>query len=258
VRFSHVSAPGRTARALALAAFLSLVGAEVAHGQALLVLLFGDKLSTETLQVGINADVGWTGQSGLLDSGTRFNWAFGAYAEIKLSDSWRLQPELTLKTPAGAEGLFAGEAGNPFEPTGNEDIDEVIETGRVERSLNYISIPVFAKYMVGPLGIGAGGYVAFLTGATDELTSDVDQGLVRLNDSAKDALNTVDAGLIFNLDYSLKPEAAMRSIKINGKLYYGLTDTVTDNPGDAVKNWMLFVGLDIPVGGKNAVEDADD
>jgi hypothetical protein len=230
----------------------------VAQGQALLVLLFGDKLSTEKFQLGINADVGWTGQTNLLDSSTRFSWAFGAYGEVKLGERWRLQPELTLKTPAGAEGLFAGEAGNPFAPTGNEDIDEVIDTGRVTRSLNYISVPVFAKYLLGPLGIGGGGYVAFLTGATDELSSDVDQGRLRLNESSKDALNTVDAGLIFSLDYSLKPQAEMRSIKINGKLYYGLTDTVKDNPGESVKNWMLFLGLDVPVGGKKAVEEADD
>jgi len=177
---------------------------------------------------------------------------------VKLGERWRLQPELTLKTPAGAEGLFAGEAGNPFAPTGNEDIDEVIDTGRVTRSLNYISIPVFAKYLLGPLGIGGGGYVAFLTGATDELSSDVDQGRVRLSESSKGYLNTVDAGLIFSLDYSLKPQAEMRSMKINAKLYYGLTDTVKDNPGESVKNWMLFVGLDIPVGGKKAVEEADD
>jgi len=245
-------------RALLLTVLLSLASVNVAQGQALLVLLFGDKLSTEKFQLGINGDIGWTGQTNLLDSSTRFSWAFGAYGEVKLGERWRLQPELTLKTPAGAEGLFAGEAGNPFAPTGNEDIDEVIDTGRVTRSLNYISIPVFAKYLLGPLGIGGGGYVAFLTGATDELSSDVDQGRVRLSESSKGYLNTVDAGLIFSLDYSLKPQAEMRSMKINAKLYYGLTDTVKDNPGESVKNWMLFLGLDVPVGGKKAVEEADD
>jgi hypothetical protein len=245
-------------RALLLTVLLSLASVNVAHGQALLVLLFGDKLSTEKFQLGINADVGWTGQTNLLDSSTRFSWAFGAYGEVKLGERWRLQPELTLKTPAGAKGLFAGEAGNPFAPTGNEDIDEVIDTGRVTRSLNYISVPVFAKYLLGPIGIGGGGYVAFLTGATDELSSDVDQGRVRLNESSKDYLNTVDAGLILSLDFALKPQAEMRSIKINGKLYYGLTDTVKDNPGESVKNWMLFLGLDVPVGGKKAVEEADE
>ena len=81
---------------------------------------------------------------------------------------------------------------------------------------------------------------------------------MRLKESSKDYLNTVDAGLIFSLDYSLKPQAEMRSIKINAKLYYGLTDTVKDNPGESVKNWMLFVGLDVPVGGKKAVEEADE
>jgi hypothetical protein len=245
-------------RSLLVAILLSLASVNVAHGQALLIILFGDKLSTETFQLGINADVGWSGLTGLQDGSSRFSWAFGAYGELKLSDHWRLQPELTLKTPAGAEGIFAGEAGNPFELTGNEDLDEVIRTGRVERSLNYISIPVYAKYIAGPFGLGAGGYVSFLTGATDELSSDVDQGLVRLNQSVKDYLNTVDAGLIFSLDYSLKPQLQMRSIKINAKYYLGLTDTVKDNPGDAVKNWMLFVGLDIPVGGKKAAEEVSD
>ena len=128
-------------RALLLTIFLSLVSVNVAQGQALLVLLFGDKLSTEKFQLGINADIGWTGQTNLLDSSTRFSWAFGAYGEVKLGERWRLQPELTLKTPAGAEGLFAEEAGNPFAPTGNEDIDEVIDTGRVTRSLTTSPFP---------------------------------------------------------------------------------------------------------------------
>ena len=52
----------------------SLFVHHAAQGQALLVLLFGDKLSTETFQLGINADVGWTGQTGLTDSSTRFSW----------------------------------------------------------------------------------------------------------------------------------------------------------------------------------------
>ena len=71
-------------------------------------------------------------------------------------------------------------------------------------------------------------------------------------------MNTVDAGLIFSLDYAFKPEAEMRSMKVNAKLYYGLTNTVKDNPGDSVRNWMLFLGLDIPMGEKKAAEEADD
>jgi hypothetical protein len=241
-----------------LVTLVLLIGtSSAASGQALLVLLFGDKLSTEKFQIGINAAVNWSGQSGLSDGSTRFSWSFGAYGEVKLSEHWRLQPEITLKTPAGAEGLFAGEAGNPFELTGDSLVDAAITSGRVERNLNYISVPVVAKYMLGPLGIGAGGYVAFLTGGSDELTSDVLQGALRLKESVTSELNTVDAGLVATLEYSLKPEKQMRSIKIAAKLYWGLTNTVKDNPGSAVQNRVLFVGLGIPVGGKKAAQDAD-
>ena len=71
-------------------------------------------------------------------------------------------------------------------------------------------------------------------------------------------LNTIDAGLVASLDFSLKPERQMRSVKIAAKLYWGLTNTVKDNPGSAVRNRVLFVGLGIPVGGKRATQDADD
>lgn len=245
-------------RALMLTLAFLLGTSSAANSQALLVLLFGDKLSTEKFQLGINAAVNWSGQSGLIDGSTRFSWSFGAYGEVKLSDRWRLQPEVTLKTPAGAEGLFAGEAGNPFMTVGDSLVDEAVTTGRVTRSLNYISIPVVAKYMLGPLGIGAGGYVAFLTGGSDELKSDVLQGDLRLNQSITSALNTVDAGLVASLDFSLKPEKQMRSIKIAAKLYWGLTNTVKDNPGSAVQNRVLFVGLGIPVGGNKAALEAGD
>ena len=245
-------------RATLLTLIFLLGTSTAANGQALLVLLFGDKLSTEKFQLGINAAVNWSGQTGLIDGSTRFSWSFGAYGEVKLSDRWRLQPEITLKTPAGAEGLFAGEAGNPFQVTGDSLVDEALATGRITRSLNYISVPVVAKYMLGPLGIGAGGYVAFLTGGSDELQSDVLQGSLLLKESVTSALNTVDAGLVASLDFSLKPERQMRSIKISAKLYWGLTNTVKDNPGSAVQNRVLFVGLAIPVGGKKDAQDADD
>jgi len=47
----------------------------------------------------------------------------------------------------------------------------------------------------------------------------------------------------------------VRSLRLNAKFYYGLTNTVKGNTGDAIRNWILFIGLDIPVGGKDAVED---
>ncbi len=65
----------------------------------------------------------------------------------------------------------------------------------------------------------------------------------------KDTLNTIDVGLVASINFPLKPALKMRSLKINLKGYYGLTDTVKDNPDSAVRNWIVFLGIDLPVGG---------
>ena len=93
-------------------------------GTTHMTLLFGDKLSTEKFQLGINADLVWSGYTGAGSYDPRFSWAFGAYGEIKLSERWHLQPEITLKTPAGANDLAVTTAGSPFqEPTGDATLE---------------------------------------------------------------------------------------------------------------------------------------
>ncbi len=241
-----------------LLAFLLLAGlTQPAQPQALLIILFGDKLSTEKFQMGINADITFSGVNGLNDASTRLSWAFGAYGEINLGTHWRLQPELTMKTPAGASGITPGTAGNAFRPTGDPPIDDALANGTVTRSANYVTLPLMLKYVAGPIGIGVGGQVGLLTGANDELISDVDQGALRLKQSVTDTLNTWDAGLVASLEFAFRPQDKMRSMRLNAKFYYGLMDTLRENPGDPIRNWILFVGVDIPVGGSNDVPNND-
>lgn len=228
---------------------------KAASGQALLIILFGDKLSTETFQLGINADLTWSGLSGIGNTELRRSWSFGAYGEIKLAPHWRLQPELVIKTAAGARNLAAGAPGNPFVPVGDPLVDMAITSGSIVRSQQYLSLPLSLKYVAGRIGVSAGAQVGFLLNAEDQLDSDVLQGQLRLTESVSDNLNTLDAGLVFGLDYALAPAKQMRSMRINVKYYYGLLDTIKNNTGTAVRNSILFVGLDIPVGGGSAAAD---
>jgi hypothetical protein len=248
----------RTLAPLGLALALLAPTARPAASQALLAILFGDKLSTETFQMGMNIDLGWSGVSSIDGSSLKRAFSFGAYGEFKLSDHWRLQPELTIKTPGGAQGLAYGDPAVPFELIGDSLVDDAVLNGSVTRSAGYVSLPVLLKYVAGPIGIGAGGQVGYMTRANDRLESDVLQGQLQLEQDVTDALNRWDGGLVFSLEYALKPSLQMRSMRINAKYYLGLADTVKDNPGDAVKNSILFVGLDIPVGGSGAAESATD
>ncbi len=86
----------------------------------------------------------------------------------------------------------------------------------------------------------------------------MERGGLNLKASNTDSLNTFDAGLIGSLSFMLKPKLQMRSLRVEAKFYYGLTNTVKDNTGDAVRNWQLFVGLDIPVGGSKSAEGVDE
>ena len=130
------------------------------NAQALLMLLFGDKLSTEKFQMGINASGSASTIAGLSNADYRINWAFGAFGELKFNEDWFLHFNLTVKTPGGAKNV------QPFEDIIPE-IDTLTKDISITRSFNYITLPVFIKYRLGPIKVGLGGQVGYLTGATE-------------------------------------------------------------------------------------------
>ena len=112
-------------RALFAVVLLSAVLPSAASSQVLLVLLFGDKLSSESFQVGIKLDRAFTNLTELEAADVRSGWAFGAFGEVPLNEQWSLQPELTLTTPGGAQ-TFVGD------PTGNPTLDGVFSEVSVD------------------------------------------------------------------------------------------------------------------------------
>jgi hypothetical protein len=194
------------------------------NAQALLMLLFGDKLSTEKFQMGINAAVTASDIAGITDAKFRYSWAFGAFGEVKFNEDWFLHFNLTAKTPGGAKNV------QPF-----EDIIPAIDTLTTDisitRSFNYITLPVYIKYRLGPIKIGVGGQIGYLTSASD-----------------------VYSGYTF-LGYYLNQEAKMKSMRISLTYYYGLMDILKDNPGDPWKNSVFMLSIAIPMGGSDDVEE---
>jgi hypothetical protein len=108
---------------------------------------------------------------------------------------------------------------------------------------------VFLKFKPGPFAIGVGPQLSYLRKAQD-----VYQGLVTGEDTFTlesdiiEGLNRWDVGLAANLEWYLKPDRGMRSLRIHVTPYLGMLDTVKDNDGDPVKGWGLSVGVGIPVG----------
>jgi len=216
---------------------------QTARSQVLIALLFGDKLSSDTVQMGINIDGGRTSLSGLDDVDLRSNWAFGLVFEIKLKEQLSLQPELTIKTPGGAADVV------PFLAPPS-DWDDLTTSTTVERVLSYMTIPVFLKYHFGPVGVGVGPQIGYMLKGTDEYVGTVfDDDDLTLSRDIKDDVNRFDAGVAAMVEYSFAPEKKMRSLRAHVKYYNGLLDVVKDNPGDGVYNRVLLFGLSVPVGG---------
>jgi hypothetical protein len=221
----------------------------VAQSQALLMILFGDKLSTETFQVGINASASASNINGISDTKFRYSWAFGAFGEIRFSDTWYLHIDLTIKTPGGAKNV---QPFMPFDPI----VDSLFTGGRVDRSFNYITLPVMAKYRAGAWKFGLGGQLGYLTSATDVYTGSTILGDdFTMDRRVTDFFNRWDAGLAGTVEYFFMPEKKMRSMRISLKYYYGLTDVLKDNQGDAWTNSILLLSFGIPIGGSDEEEE---
>ena len=235
----------RTSRSLATvigAALLMTALPSAASGQVLLVLLFGDKLSSENLQVGIKLDRAFTSLTELEAADVRSGWAFGAFGEVPLNEQWSLQPELTLTTPGGAQ-TFVGD------PTGNPTLDGVFSEVSVTRKLAYSNLVLPLKVNLGRFAVGVGPQISYLRSADD-----IYEGLVTggdeftLESDIVDTLNRWDVGLAGKIEILLKPEQGMRSARIHVAPTFGLTDIVKDNTGTAVKGWGVSVGIGFPVG----------
>ncbi|MCH8033102.1 MAG: outer membrane beta-barrel protein [Bacteroidetes bacterium] len=223
----------------------------VSNAQALLMLLFGDKLSTETFQMGINVAGTASDIGGITDANLRYSWAFGAFGEVRFSDDWFLHFNLTAKTPGGAKNI------QPFEDIIPE-IDTLTTDISVTRSFNYITLPIFIKYSLGSFKLGLGGQLGYLTSATDIYTGFTFRGDdLNMERNVREKMNLWDAGVTGIIDYFFKPEANMKSMRISLTYYYGLIDILKDNTGDAWNNSILMLSLAIPMGGGDDVDEIE-
>ncbi|MHC4233574.1 MAG: porin family protein [Planctomycetota bacterium] len=235
-------------RTLFLGVVLALGFQQPAEGQVLLGILFGDKLATERFHIGFNVGINVADFSGIDDTDFKTGLMLGLVAEWKIAGNFYLQPELLPFYKVGASGM------PPLLDDAPQPLDTLVAEKDASRKLSYFEIPVIAKYATlgNRLHIGAGPQVGILLGAEDVFTG-VIENVITVQDDIEDELNSFDAGVSFQVEYKLSegPFAA----SISARYYLGLTDTIKDNPGDAVYNRVLTVFGSVPMGGGAGEED---
>jgi hypothetical protein len=75
---------------------------------------------------------------------------------------------------------------------------------------------------------------------------------ITIEEDIKNDLNGTDAGVVFHAEYKLGPGPFAPSV--GARYYLGLTDLVTDNPGDAVYNPVFTIVFSLAMGGAEEEE----
>lgn len=227
---------------------LGFLAPSKAESQVLIALLFGDKLSTERAQFGLNVSAGLTGLTGV-SSRFDFGWAIGLYLEIALRPRIHLLPELVMKMPAGARDMDSTIPGYSIDTLGDPALGMVEEQGSVQRSMTYLALSVVARFALGPIGLGVGPQGSIRTQRTELVSLERGDQTVTIETSSGNFAQRWDAGLLGTLDFPFSPHLGMRSVRLRAKGYYGLVDTVKGEGGPAMRNWYFLLGVDIPIGG---------
>ncbi len=143
----------------------------------------------------------------------------GAFAEIKVTDKFGVQPELLFSMQGLKQTLSGG--GLSYE-------DEI--------SLSYINIPIMAKiYVSEKFSLQAGPQVGFLIAATDKITTNI-TGLVSESKDSKDEYTSTDFGFNFGVGFQIN-----KNISIDARYNLGLSELDKNlDPGQSENKNRVF------------------
>jgi hypothetical protein len=221
--------------------FISLAGLPKANGQILISLIFGDKLNSEKIEFGLEGGLVNSRISGLEPSEGKLGFNLGFYFDFMLKgdDRWWLATGVIVKSPMGADGL-------DVYPTGDTDLDGLLQNGEVTRKIRYFNVPAMIKYRF-PKGFFAMGglQLGLLSKAFDEFSADGADGDLLYTNNIKEHYKTIDAGFSGGVGYRLRGGNGMN---LELKYYRGFVGILKGNPGDPQYNSALYVNVGIPIG----------
>jgi hypothetical protein len=223
-----------------------LLFASVAKSQVMWILLFGDKLSNDKIQSGINISVASVNYIGFNKSNYLNTWALGGFTDIQLNNHWSLQPEFVFKSPTGANNL--NDYFSFLSPP-----DSLIKDANVYIEGVNFSLPIFIKYEARIFGFGIGPQFNLAYSTQLKLKGKtMDDSQISLKKRYGDFINKFDVGMTAGLEFYLSPNKKQTSMRLGIKYYYGFLNVFKDKY--EAHNSVLMLSLGIPVVSKKAIE----
>jgi hypothetical protein len=196
------------------------------------VAVFGFAFANaQEVKYGAKAGLNLSNFAGDLEgASTKAGFQIGGYAEIKISDKFAVQPELLFSAQGAKSKISYTQLGISF-------------TEKSTEKLNYLNIPVMAKYYATEkLYIEAGPQIGFLMsaksdtettgtlGTTTEITSE--------SVDAKKYYNSTDFGLNFGFGYNFT-----ENIGAGVRYTSGLSNISKDVPSYKVNNTNIALSV---------------
>ena len=207
------------------------------RSQVIIALLFGDKLNTEKLSLGLGVGSNLSKLSEFEDISRLPSFSFRLYLTVKLTDKLDIQPEFWPKYSVGFRHLDVYSLDDP-------DLDQVIQDGKVSRKIHYFAVPVPLQYeILDNFRIEVGPQNSLATRANDFFKSD---DLEYKND-IKDDVERFDFGFISGMSYQLMKG---KGIRLAARYYQGFVDMIQNEQDSSTSNTVsnFQISAYIPVG----------
>lgn len=243
---------------------LFLVVAKICQAQILMALIFGDKLNSDKLEFGLTLGNSFSTQTNFTDTEWRLRgWNVGLWFNVKLDKEgrWYLHPGAIPKSTLGFRYL-------PTYKTGDGNIDAVIDSFNfeVERKVNYIHVPLLARYRIltierkegkkNSFFIQGGPQISLRTKAKDIFTAELDDNTLTFENDLRDEIRRFDVSISAGLVWKFRKLVELDVSYNQGFLDFDESDATGTN-----HNRFVMVNVNIPVGAgkkKGATSEATD
>ena len=225
---------------------LLLIGSLGAQSQAMWILIFGDKLSNDFMQSGINVSISQSNYTNLEKANSMYSWALGGFMDFRLKKSnWNIAVDMTFKSPSGASNLNNYYSHYPIIDTG------IVSDNIKLEGINF-AIPIYLKYKTKYINFGIGPQFNFLYKSTFEYSAKTaDNFEIKVTNSAKEYVNVFDVGISAVVETYLTPKKPKTSLRIGLRYYYGFMSQLKDYPTANSSVFLLSFG--IPIVGKESI-----
>ena len=215
--------------------------------QAMWILIFGDKLSTEKLHSGVTVSVAGVDMYGFQNARIAPNWAIGGFMDFDLfkNKSFTFSFDFTFKTPLGARNID-----NFLDDIINDSITLTKES--VVLNNTAFSLPLYIKYRTDYIAFGAGFQMSLIYKAVFRYKAETDdKKKIDISKRVNKKVNKFDIGPFVMFEFFLKPSNHSSSLRLGMRYFYGLLRPVKGDTG--VHNATLMATLCVPIGGKRTI-----